>query len=1755
MENAIIQFIQSKELKTHEFDIFIKKQPKSNFVKLMLANYLKKNKKNYLIDNETLSKYFKRYNESVLLFLIFCGAFVSYDEAIVVEYIKAVVSNSYTSTSKLDVCYKYIIYCTDKYELLNSDYKELKDIKELIMENKVPAADYKWKSSSFTLSKEDKLCSLAHIQINYKEMPEKASKFLLDVFFDSSFTIQFLIKQLLKLYITQSTWMVFYNHFLLYRSSKVDPKLLNYVVIGLLKCSATSSQFKKQLLLLWPLLHDHMSPVQVITNIDEAYGNDLNLVNSSTKVFLSSVIPQLELNKTCFLILLKDKAQLQATLQDKIIKTKQWISDVNELTVEEYAIYDHKDAYPYTDILKIHQIKDVKDRELKLKQLNQKIYSGNEKMIVEKQIKEELNVKTKLKSLKDDSPLQKIILFIKIVLEEKVADFPCQRDIFDIYTSALSLNTLFRPCKDELVSYLLHLKCFCPIPLLHYFQDPESVDSSEVFLTVTQYKCYPIISSFTQSLLYSRVLLKPISRYLLNHPNVALYFNDIPNLLPHLFQLTTPLPLLDLLFESLTKFDENISKSLFLLLPEHPLELIVEAVSILNQYTPHSQLEAFLDLCNVSSAAYFDFKPLYHATSNASIWHLVGQYEARHTTSPVDLLNELLQQYKAALNASGRQIMKNDKSFLLTVMSCILNSHSSHICAYLKQLIVLNDKDSSELFKQYFSELVLLDKTVLPWCLSYSTSDRTQELLIIYFIKCLYRQLSTEQCQMLFSKTVQRIAKYEEHDQITAGHLLVVLWPAIKQPTTYLSVEPADLDSSRTQAVLLSSYCKSKGLKHYDPILIEDYWNSNKYLAIKCLDYHSLYFQRLFEPYFIHHLLLCLEGFGESPDCRKATNVFMQRIITTLSTTALKSMIPKCLLLIQHDQWRIRNGCCLLLQFVAHTGHSMSDLLPHIIPSLTHMTTDSHYQVCASSKAALMEYSNLIKNPELQRHSEAIMKSLSDESLVEETLSELLSTVWQHSVDASSFALLLPLLRKGLLISNKKHTLIRTCQLIGSLSKICTKDTVDALTTLLAPLKLLTEMALPEVRSYSCKAYGSIVEQCTNKMVYLESLLKELLTIHTAGMAQLTSEVFYANGVEILTDKFDTIIQQCNTHPSYILLLHYLPLAFQSLFIPFIKETLNCFFYNCKYDLDSCIKGIHVIISHYPDESIDDMLPLLLVQFDSKFQFQAIQLLQAMIVQISDFNINSKNKQSHVYDTLMSTFKKHFFPLLSRIYLNRFNPHLETRTMCTQLWKLIIVNTHAVLMECTPSLLDLLPELDQDIAMDAMRDIDTKYKGFYNVAMSYYLETENTNMLALLGHVQVPVQYILEHIEDPSIINLIKGNEEELLENDIDWTPLLPSLPDATPLVLSKYPELCLKINDATIVNNHIELLFKLYLTHSSDIMDFNAVDMYKELLVEIEEASLTLLNLICKELRQYQHISLCCVLISVLCELQPSCIVSNYDKVLNCLIMNEGKFILNTLNRISKTLPKETSNYCLKFADYIASHSLFHLTEFDFVTLLLLPNLQGSQRSICIDALFNTCKVYTNDIPMTWIGPLIRVLPDCEANGFQLMQYFLKHGNCKPFLPQLHRVLLKTLSKTPQPELYSLIGFYMTLYTRNQLFLKEIDELGYLNHVLIYPIVVDNAKEYIDQYPVTIPYLIGNLTEQDQNTLMDSLKEEVKLKCCLVLNRVYKLDKESTSVKNEAMRCFLLKKPVQNPELKTLIDRMEAKEINYPEFVHLALQ
>ena len=329
----------------------------------------------------------------------------------------------------------------------------------------------------------------------------------------------------------------------------------------------------------------------------------------------------------------------------------------------------------------------------------------------------------------------------------------------------------------------------------------------------------------------------------------------------------------------------------------------------------------------------------------------------------------------------------------------------------------------------------------------------------------------------------------------------------------------------------------------------------------------------LFEPYVITFIPTLIKCFSHASDhVREAAQLTAKVVMSKLSAHGVKQVLmPILASLPEETQWKSRAEAIKLLGMMAHCApKQLSACLPQIVPRLVDAGSDPHPKVKEGAKAAMLDISSVIRNPEISRLSPILLAALADpSSKTKDALEELLQTEFLFSLDAASLALLVPILGRAL--RDRGADLKRKSSTIfGNLVTMVSDRSalVPYLPQVTPGLKDCLLDPIPDVRSSAAKALGSLLggvgEEELPELVpwLLLTLASEASPTDRAGAAQGLAEVSLALGAVRMDEMLDLALASLRGHAKsaaregLLWLLSFMPAALNEAFAPHIPRTL-----------------------------------------------------------------------------------------------------------------------------------------------------------------------------------------------------------------------------------------------------------------------------------------------------------------------------------------------------------------------------------------------------------------------------------------------------------------------------------------------------------------------------------------------------------------------------------------------------------------------
>lgn len=470
----------------------------------------------------------------------------------------------------------------------------------------------------------------------------------------------------------------------------------------------------------------------------------------------------------------------------------------------------------------------------------------------------------------------------------------------------------------------------------------------------------------------------------------------------------------------------------------------------------------------------------------------------------------------------------------------------------------------------------------------------------------------------------------------------------------------------------------------------------------------------LFEPYVIVLLPSLLKSFSDSSDyVRDAASHTADLIMSKLSAHGVKMVMPAVLKAFDDPAWRTKQASIQMLGSMSHCApKQLANCLPKVVPKLTEAFSDTHPKVKMSAEGALDEISKVIRNPEIASISSILLAALIDPATgTLKALETLIETEFLHAIDAPSLALIVPVLHRGL--RDRTATTKRYGALIAG--NICTmindpRDFVPYLSTLLPDLKSVLLDPIPDVRSTSAKALGSLARALGEDTFpglrpwFVETLQAEGgSSVERSGAAQGLTEVLIAGGAGLVENVMFEEILPLKSHPKsstregVLWVLTFLPSSLGQGFAPLIDASLPALISGLADESESvrdvALRAGRVMVRSQGKPHIDKILPSLengLSDDDYRIRVASLTLLGDLLSMLGGTKVAkgdadtqddiraAERAQAQIALVLGAETRKR---LLSRLYLARCDTASVVRQISLQVWKTVVSVTVRTLRE------------------------------------------------------------------------------------------------------------------------------------------------------------------------------------------------------------------------------------------------------------------------------------------------------------------------------------------------------------------------------------------------------------------------------------------------------------------------------------------
>ncbi|GJN92071.1 hypothetical protein Rhopal_005099-T1 [Rhodotorula paludigena] len=482
---------------------------------------------------------------------------------------------------------------------------------------------------------------------------------------------------------------------------------------------------------------------------------------------------------------------------------------------------------------------------------------------------------------------------------------------------------------------------------------------------------------------------------------------------------------------------------------------------------------------------------------------------------------------------------------------------------------------------------------------------------------------------------------------------------------------------------------------------------------------------RLFEPYIQEILPTLLACFGDSStDVRDATSDAARAIMSKLSGHAVKLILPTLLEGLDDKQWRAKKGAIELMGAMAFLApRQLSASLPTILPRLTEVLTDTHKQVRESANASLKRFGEVVENPEIQEMTSVLLDALVDPARkTAKALDALLATTFAHFIDASSLALLIPILDRGLR-ERSADIKRKSAAIVGNMATLTeSRDITPYLGQLVPLLRDVLVDPVPEARSTAAKSLGGLVERLgeNNFPDLIDSLMTILKSpsaqVDQQGAAQGVSEILAGLGTDRLEELLPIILQNTSSPRTYvreghISLLVFLPVTFGDRFSPYLGKIIQPVLSGLADDSDfvreASMRAGRMIVANHSTKAIDLLLPELEQgMFDEAWRIRqsSVQLVGDLLFRISGISGKISEEEDGEDETeeaapgaeaakkalIEGLGRERRDRVLAAIYIVRQDSVGAVRQAAIGVWKALVSNTPRTVREILPVLMQII---------------------------------------------------------------------------------------------------------------------------------------------------------------------------------------------------------------------------------------------------------------------------------------------------------------------------------------------------------------------------------------------------------------------------------------------------------------------------------
>ena len=518
----------------------------------------------------------------------------------------------------------------------------------------------------------------------------------------------------------------------------------------------------------------------------------------------------------------------------------------------------------------------------------------------------------------------------------------------------------------------------------------------------------------------------------------------------------------------------------------------------------------------------------------------------------------------------------------------------------------------------------------------------------------------------------------------------------------------------------------------------------------------------MFEPYVVKFLPILLENYSSRDDrVRQASEAASRSVMRNLSPHGVKLVMPKVLEGMGDTRWRTKQVSIRMLGAMAYCSpQSLSSCLPRIVPLLTESCSDAHIEIQRSAQTALMDIGNVIRTPEIADVQQVLLQALAEPHIHTTTaLKTLTETSFQHTIDAPSLSLIIPILIRGL-NDRVTDTKKKAALIVGNICSLASRDDVlPYLAKLIEPLKKCLVDPLPDVRAVAAHSIGLLGREVGEEDMedLLEWLIEKVYEDSTVaersgaaqGLADLLSSFSEARFKEILSELLlNATHQRACVREGVMWTISFLPSTLGSRFAALVPTVLPAIVSGLADESEMvaevALRDGQVITKNYAKSNLESVLPPIkeaMMDDDWRIRQSSIMLMGELLYTLgktravgmseseNDTGLSSDNVETLLQQELG---EQTWTEIMASLFYLTTDVTATVRQSAFQVWKSVVSNTprtlKRVLGELTKLCFAMFTSSSENKRMLAARCLGEIVQKLGEFVVPHVLEVLNNGM-------------------------------------------------------------------------------------------------------------------------------------------------------------------------------------------------------------------------------------------------------------------------------------------------------------------------------------------------------------------------------------------------------------------------------------------